>query len=265
VVAYNNQDAAALARLFTEDGEITDLTATDLTTGRDQIQARYEEIFAGKNQHIAIEVGSVRLVTPRLAVEDGVYHLTPANDETAPPKSTAYSAVLAKNDAGDWQIASTRNLKDVTEAAGRLAALAAVLQGEWTYQDPQGVRLDLAFGWDAAGNHLTGEMLTTTADAEPQKGSIRISWDASKQQIVSWMFDAQGGFTHGVWIPAANGWLIRSEGTTSDGETLSASQQLTTEGAETLLWSASQRVVDGGRLPDKTMRIVRQAPEPRQD
>jgi uncharacterized protein (TIGR02246 family) len=265
VVAYNNQDAAALAKLFTEDGEITDLTAADLTTGREQIQARYEEIFAGKPLQIAIEVDSVRLVTPRLAVEDGTYHLTPANDETAPPKSTAYTAVLAKSDAGDWQIASTRNLKDVTEAAGRLTALADVLQGEWTYQDPDGVRLDLAFGWDPTGKFLSGEMLTTAADAEPQKGSIRISWDASKQQIVSWMFDAQGGFTHGVWTPTDNGWLIRSEGTTSDGETLSASQQLTNEGTDILVWAASQRVVDGETLPDKTMRIVRQAPEPGQD
>jgi uncharacterized protein (TIGR02246 family) len=265
VVAYNNKDAAALAQLFTEEGEIADLTAADLTTGRTQIQTRYEAIFAGKPLQIAIEVDSVRLVTPRLAIEDGTYHLTPAGDETAPPKSTAYSAVLTKSEAGEWLIASTRSLKDVTEAAGRLTTLADVLKGEWTHQAPEGVRLDLAFGWDPTGKHLSGEMLTTTADAEPQKGSIRISWDASKEQIVSWMFDAQGGFTHGVWTPTDNGWLIRSEGTTSDGETLSASQQLTNEGTDILIWAASQRVIDGEPLPDSTIRIVRQAPEPSED
>jgi hypothetical protein len=68
-----------------------------------------------------------------------------------------------------------------------------------------------------------------------------------------------------VWTPTDNGWLIRSEGTTSDGETLSASQQLTNEGADTLIWAASQRVIDGEPLPDKTIRIVRQAPEPSED
>jgi uncharacterized protein (TIGR02246 family) len=265
VVAYNNRDSASLAKLFTEDGEITDLTGADLTAGHEQIKARYEEVFAKSPLQIAIEVHSVRLVAPNLAIEDGIYHLTPADDGTAPPKSTAYTAVLAKNDSGAWRIASTRSLKDVTEAAGHLAALADALKGEWTYRDPEGVRLDLAFGWDDTGSYLSGEMLTTTADAEPQAGSIRISWDASKQQIVSWMFDAKGGFTHGVWTPAEEGWLIRSEGTTADGEALAACQQLTTEGSETLIWAATQRIVDGENLPDKSMRIVRQAPEPSED
>jgi uncharacterized protein (TIGR02246 family) len=265
VVAYNNKDAAALAKLFTEDGEITDLTGEDLTVGREQIQARYEAVFANKPLQIAIEVDSVRLVAPNLAIEDGTHHLTPADDETVPPKSTAYTAVLAKDESGEWRIASTRNLKDVTEAPGHLAALADVLMGEWTYRDPEGIRLDLAFGWDASGNFLIGEMLTTTADAEPQAGTIRLGWDAAKQQVTSWMFDAEGGFTHGFWIATDDGWLIRSEGTTAEGETLTANQQLTTEGADTIIWAASQRIVNGKELADKTLRLVRQAPEPSED
>lgn len=265
VTAYNNRDAAALAKLFTENGEMTDLRGTALTSGREQIQARYEEIFADKPLQIAIEVDSVRLVTPTLAIEDGTYHLTPADDENAPPKSTAYTAVLAQGDGGEWRIASTRSLRDVTDAAGRLAELAEVIKGEWTYNSPEGVRLDLAFGWDPSGKHLTGEMLTTTADAQPQEGTIRIAWDASKQQIVSWMFDAKGGFTHGFWTRTDEGWLIRSEGTTGDGETLSASQQLSAEDKNTLIWTATQRIVDGENAPDRTLRMVRQAPEPSED
>lgn len=265
VTAYNNKDAAALAKLFTEVGEMTDLTGTDLTTGREQIQARYEEIFAEKPLQIAIEVDSVRLVAPGLAVEDGTYHLTPADDENAPPKSTTYTAVLTKGEGGEWKIASTRSLRDVTEAAGRLAALAEVLKGEWTYTSPEGVRIDLAFGWDSSGKYLSGEMLTTTADAEPQEGSIRIAWDASKEQIVSWMFDAAGGFTHGVWTADGENWLIRSEGTTGDGETLSASQKLSTEEKDTIIWAATQRIIDGENEPDITFRMVRQAPEPSEE
>lgn len=263
VIAYNQKDAAALAALFTENGEITDLSAEDVISGHEDIKAHYAEIFAEEDAPaIAIEVGSVRLVAPNLAIEDGVFHLSPMGDDDSPKQSTAYSAVLMKDATDTWRIASTRNLKDVTEAAGHLAALADTLKGEWTSRDPEGVQLDLAFGWDAKGHFLSGEMLTTTADSEPQEGSIRIGWDAAKQQIVSWMFDADGGFTHGVWTPAGNAWLIRSEGTTADGETLTASQKLTTEGTETLIWAASQRIVDGENIPDKTMRIVRQAPEP---
>jgi len=265
VAAYNKRDADALAKLFTDDGEITNMTGAELTSGHEQIKARYEEIFAGNSLQIAIEVDSVRFVAPNLAIEDGTYHLSPADDEMAPPKSTAYTAVLMKTDGGEWRIASSRSLKDVTGAAGHLAALADAINGEWTHRDAEGVRLDLAIGWDTTGTYLSGEMLTTTADAEPQGGNIRISWDAAKKEIVSWMFDAKGGFTHGIWTPADDGWLIRSEGTTADGEILTASQRLIIEGNDTLIWEATRRVIDGVSIPDKSLRIVRQAPQPSED
>lgn len=266
VTAYNQKDAAALAALFTEDGEITDISAEDVISGSENITAHYAEIFAEEDAPaIAIEVGSVRLVAPNLAIEDGVFHLSPMGDDDSPKQSTAYSAVLMKDTTDTWRIASTRNLKDVTDAAGHLAALADTLKGEWTSRDPEGVQLDLAFGWDEKGHFLSGEMLTTTADAEPQEGTIRISWDAAKQQIVSWMFDANGGSTHGIWTPTEEGWLIRSEGTTADGETLTACQKLSNDGANTLIWAASQRVIAGDKMPDKTLRIVRQAPEASQN
>jgi uncharacterized protein (TIGR02246 family) len=265
VIAYNNKDSAALAALFTEDGEIADLNGEELTSGRDQVKARYDGIFADDPAQIAIEVDSVRLVAPNLAIEDGTFHLTPADDENAPPTSTSYTAVLMKNGDGVWQIASTRSLDDVTDAAGQLADLAKVLKGEWTSRTSDGVQLDLAFGWDASGKFLSGEMLSTTSDAEPQPGTIRISWDAARKSIVSWMFDAEGGSTFGIWTPAGDGWMIRSEGTTAEGESRTATQKLTTEGNETLIWAITDRVIDGEIESDTTLRIVRQVPEPSED
>lgn len=262
VTAYNNKDAAAVAALFTEDGEIADLSAKDLTSGREQIKGRYEEIFSGDPASMAIEVDSVRLVAPNLAIEDGTVHLSPAGDENAPPRSTTYTAVLMKNANGVWQIASSRNLTDATEAAGQLTDLADVVKGEWTCRTSDGVKLDLAFGWDPSGKFLAGDTLTTTADAEPQAGNIRIGWNAARKCIVSWIFDAKGGVIQSVWTPTDKGWLIRAEGTTADGETVNASQELTTEGNDTLIWSTTNRVVDGKKQPDTELRIVRQAPEP---
>jgi uncharacterized protein (TIGR02246 family) len=262
VTAYNNKDSAAIAALFTEDGEMTDVTGKDLTSGREQIKTRYERIFSGDPAAIAIEVHSVRVVAPNIAIEDGTIHLTPSGDENAPPRSTTYTAVLAKNPHGIWQIASTRSLSDATDAIGQLADLAEVIKGEWTSRTSDGVKLDIAFGWDPTGRFLAGETLTTTADGEPQSGNIRIGWNAARKCIVSWIFDSKGGATQGVWTPTDEGWLIRAEGTTADGETITASQELTTEGNDTLIWVATNRVVDGGKQPDTTLRIVRQAPAP---
>ena len=261
VLAYNAKDAAAIAALFTENGEMADLRAEDTTTGRAGIQARYAEIFAaGDTPAVAVEVDSVRLVGKDLAIEDGTVHFTPPG-ENAPAKSTAYTAVLQKNEAGAWQIASTRALADTTGAAGQLAELASALKGDWTAMR-DGLRLDLAFGWDGSGNFLAGEMLATTADGDPQTTTMRLGWDAARKAITWWSFDDDGGFAKGDWTATDDGWLIRTEGSTADGESTSASQSLVPEGKDTLLWTAKDRLVDGEKLPDVELRLVRRAPEP---
>jgi uncharacterized protein (TIGR02246 family) len=261
VDAYNKKDAAAIAKLFTEDGELTDLSGEEITSSRAEIEAHYSDVLADENlSSIAIEVSSVRLVTPDIAIEDGRAHFTPPGEATI-PRSIAYTAVLAKNAEGAWLIASSRTLRDVTDAAGQLAALSAALIGEWTSTTADGVRLDLAIGWDVSEKFLSGEMLTTTADAEPQTGMIRIGWNAAKNSIVSWMFDSEGGVIEGVWTPSETGWLIRAEGTTADGETFSAMQKITPEGEDVIQWDASQRVIAGAKQPANKMRLVRQPPE----
>lgn len=261
VNAYNGKDAAAIAALFTEDGEISDLSGTDLTSGRDEIQARYEETFAAPEApSIAVEVDSVRLVGSGLAIEDGTVHFT-APDGDGPFRSTTYTAVLQKDESGTWHIASTRNLEDATDAAGELAGIASRLTGDWTCQK-EGLRLDLAFGWDESGKFLSGEMLATTSDAIPLLSTIRIGWDAARKTVTWWVFDDGGGFAKGDWIPTDDGWKIRTEGTSADGELISANQQLAFEGNDVILWSAKDRLVDGETIPDNELRIVRQAPEP---
>jgi uncharacterized protein (TIGR02246 family) len=261
VIAYNKKDAAAIAKLFTEDGELTDLSGEEITSGREEIEALYSDVLADENaSSIAIEVSSVRLVTPDIAIEDGKAHFTPPG-EGAIPRSIAYTAVLAKNTEGAWLIASSRTLRDVTDATGQLAALSAALIGEWTSTTADGVRLDLAIGWDVSGKFLSGEMLTTTADAEPQIGTIRIGWNAAENSIVSWMFDSEGGVIEGVWTPSETGWLISAEGTTAEGETFSAMQKIAPEGKDVIQWDASQRVTAGAKQPANKMRLVRQPPE----
>jgi hypothetical protein len=104
-------------------------------------------------------------------------------------------------------------------------------------------------------------MLTTTADAEPQIGTIRIGWNAAENSIVSWMFDSEGGVIEGVWTQSETGWLIRAEGTTADGETFSDMQIITPDGTDVIQWDASQRVIAGAKQPTNKMRLVRQPPE----
>ena len=264
VKAYNDKKAADIAALFTEEGEMSDQKGEDRISGREAIKARYEAIFADENPpQMALEVSSVRLVAPNIAIEDGTAHVTPGGDENAPPRSTTYTAVLVKNESGNWQIASTRDLSDVTDAAGQLSDLADVLKGEWTCRTSDGMQMDLAFGWDESGKFLSGAILTTTADTEPQPAIMRIGWNAARKTIVSWIFDAKGGVTQATWADSDDGWSIRTEGTTADGESMTASQELTTDGKDTLIWEVTNRVIDGVKQPDNTLRFVRRPPEPK--
>ncbi|QJE95677.1 YybH family protein [Luteolibacter luteus] len=262
VAAFNKKDAAAVAALFTENGEITDLDASEVTSGRADIQARYEAIFAApKAPQIAVEVDSVRLVGKGLAIEDGTVHSTPPGED-AVPTSMNYTAVLQKGDSGEWQIASTRDRGDASDAAGELAELASDLKGDWT-TTVDGMRVDLAFGWDDSGKYLIGEMLVTAADAEPLSTNIRIGWDPAHQTITWWTFDDGGGFAKGDWTKLEDDqWMIHTEGTTSDGELTSANQTLTFDGEDAFTWTATERLVDGEKQPDIEMRVVRQTPDP---
>ena len=166
-----------------------------------------------------------------------------------------------QNKDGKWLIASSRDLRDVTDAAGQLSELADGLKGDWTCMK-EGLRSDMAFGWDASGKFLIGELLTTTPDAEPVSTNIRIGWNGARNTITWWTFDDQGGFTEGDWTPTDEGWIIRTTGTTASGEATSANQRLVFENQHTIIWTATERLIDGEKLPDNEMRIVRQAPEP---
>lgn len=262
VTAYNKKDAAALAAMFTETGEITDLEGGDTVSGRAGIKARYEEMFGGGGEvpQMALEVASVRLVAPGVAVEDGTFHLAmPGAD--GPVNSTTYTAVLVKDAGGEWRIASTRSLKDVTEPSGHLASLAEALKGDWTCQR-DGVRIDVAYGWDDSGKFLMGEMLVSRPDIDPEATTVRIGWDGSRESVVWWTFDDGGGFSEGVWSRTDDGWVVKTTGTTAQGEATSGTARLVVEGKDRMLWTVSERLLDGEAQPDLELRFVRQAPEP---
>ena len=261
IVSFNEKDAAAIAALFAEDGEISNKNGSAIISGRDQIKAHYEEMFAEKDApKVAIEVDTVRIIGPGLAIEDGTFHFTKPGEDS-PVRSDNYAAVLQKDSSGEWHVASSRILGDSTGLSGNLADLAEVLKGDWTCQSGD-LRLDMAFGWDDSGNYLIGQMLATRADAKPLNTSIRFGWDAARKTISCWTFDDEGGFAKADWTASDEGWLVRTEGTTAEGEFMSSNQRLNFESKDVFLWAGADRLVNGKLLPDSKLRIVRQAPEP---
>lgn len=262
VVAYNERDSAALAAHFHENGEIINIDGTEVISGRADIQARYDEIFADPDvPSVALEVDAVRLIDPNLAIEEGTVHYTPPGND-APARSITYTAVLQKNEDGNWLVASSRTLDDVTGPSGKLADIINDLKGDWT-SEKNGVRIDLAIDWDESGSYVSCELLVSRADAKPQTTAMRIGWDPVRETIVSWTFDSLGGFAKADWTPTETGWLIHTAGTTADGESRKAGQKIIFTGDDTFTWSAGHRVIGGESLPNIEFLVVRQAPEPK--
>ena len=187
---------------------------------------------------------------------------SPSRARTSPPVPPTYTAVLQKNDGGVWQIASTRH--SAGRHRGRRASRRArqPVKGDWTCQKDD-TRFDIAFGWDDSGQYITGELLVTKADPKPLSSNLRFGWDAAHKTISCWTFDDAGGFAKADWTPVGDIWQVRTEGTTAEGEAMSANQTLTFEGKDTFVWSGKDRLIDGEDQPEAKLRFVRQSPRTR--
>lgn len=258
VEAYNAEDAAAIAKVFTTDGELIDLDG-EATSGREDIEAMFKEVFAEDGKRtVSLEASSVRLVAPSVAIEDGVMHFS-TDAENDPVTSIRYNAVLVKQEDGSWLVASSRDTKDATTTREHLQPLAWLV-GDWVGQNDQ-TKLELSFDWDDNENFLLGEAVATNPETGSLTTTLRIGWNAAKSAITWWTFDGNGGFSQGDWTDDDGVWLIHSEGVTSDGEPSSANQRLQKENNEAYVWKSSGRVTGGESLPDVELRFVRTPPD----
>jgi uncharacterized protein (TIGR02246 family) len=75
--AWGEADAAAIAALWTEDGD--SVNPTGHHKGRAAVEEAYRQGFAGpyKDTTIDVEMTSVRLLQPDLAIADGTYKISP--------------------------------------------------------------------------------------------------------------------------------------------------------------------------------------------
>ena len=257
VEAYNKEDPDALAKMFLPDGEIV-LADGEVVAGRDDILEFYAEIFAGdETSKAALEAGSVRFVTPGIAIEDGTLHITKPSGEIS---SHYYTAVQVKQENGTWLTASVRDeIEDHAPASEKLIALQWLI-GDWLIEK-DGCRTFITFSWSDDGPYLDGKALTEDASDDSTSATFRIGWNNSRKNFVSWSFDSLGGYTKSEWVTADNGWLLRTNGVTSDGEINQSTQSFEPDPSlQSYTWSSRDQTIGDEIQPDRTMRAVRRPP-----
>lgn len=253
VEAYDNADARTIASLWAEDADYH--VGQMSVKGRPAIQQLYDEFLrAHPGSKMEIHIDSIRMLTPAVAIEQGTASVS--NSPNGPPTSSAYTAVHVKHD-GKWQMASVRESNATFAPTEESLNDLAWLVGEWKAEG-DAAKVDVKYEWMENQHFLRG---TTTV--YPSKDSPKVSGgmqiitkDSLTGQIVSWFFNADGGYGYGTWTKDGARWLIRAHGATPDGAAASATNILYHADDNVLSWQSIDRTVGNQPLPNTTEIVV---------
>lgn len=256
VEAYNAQDAASLARHWSESGVYVRPGDGLRIVGRKAIQKEFETAFAeGPGAVLTVNVDTIRFVTADVAIEEGTAEVKRMD---AAPLRSGYSAVHVKRD-GRWQIDSIRevDLPAPEEAPVNGLSELAWLVGDWVDQS-EDAAVESSISWAKNKTFLSYSFKVSTGNVDDLEGTQVVAWDPSAKLIRSWMFDSDGGIAEGAWSRQGNRWLVKFHQLLADGRTATSTNIYTYVDADTFTWQSMGRVVDGKPLPDvEPVTVVR--------
>ncbi|TWT34996.1 hypothetical protein KOR42_53310 [Thalassoglobus neptunius] len=258
IEAFNNRDATALSKLFTDEAEYVDVSGT-IFHGRPVIEAEFAANFAvSPPGTLAIEMASIRQIAHGVMVEDGVASFNPEGDEAT--IRTLYTTTHVKQNDGSWLMASVRELSSGTMSSHEQLKALTWLLGDW-HEDVRGVITQSTWDWSEDENFLVGTFTVEQSDAVSWTGTHRIAWDAERNQFHSWVFESHGGTTEGWWEPNPDGsWSVNMSGIDASGVRRSARLTYLADGDDAIVVSETQRLVNGTSLPPTVHRVVRKPP-----
>lgn len=259
--AFNAGNAKAIAIQFTENAEVVDEDG-NVIEGRAKIQERFATLFKEfPKARIAVELTSLRQLSPDVAVEDGVSTTTLSADE--PASRSPYSLVHLKRD-GKWLIASVRDFpEESTATAHDQLRQLEWLVGHWVDESSEG-RVETTCQWSDDGNYLLQDYVVKTRRGAVMRGTQRIAWDPLRHTIRSWAFDHSGAFTEATWTPLEDAWILKVEGVTPDGHGVSVTRLVTPINGDSFQIDSTSLVVGNELQPDTSVKVVRRPPAPAQ-
>ncbi len=260
--AFNAGDAKAIAAQFTDNAEIVD-DDSNVVQGRANIEIRFAELFKqNPKARIAVDLTSLRQLSPDVAVEDG-YSTTTLNPDE-PGSRSPYTLVHVKRD-GKWLVASVRDFPEEATNATAHEQLQALewLVGHWVDESSDG-RVETTCQWSEDGNYLLQDYVVKARRGAVMKGTQRIAWDPLRHTIRSWAFDQSGAFTEATWTPLNDAWILKAEGVTPDGQGVSVTRRMTLVSIDSFQIDSTALVIGNELLPDTSVRVVRRPPAPAQ-
>jgi uncharacterized protein (TIGR02246 family) len=250
-------DGKSVAFLWTEDGSYTDSDG-NVVQGRDAIEKRFSAQFR-ENGKPAYELTpqTIRFLSATVAESEGTVR---RKEGPSTQPETRYSMVFVKQH-GDWLIASaTETAITATELTSHetLADLSWLI-GAWK-AERNGATARMKAEWASDKNFIRCTYEIKKPDQPLMVDFQVIGWDPLKNQIVSWLFNSNGGVGHGAWYRKGSKWIVESDGVERDGSTCVAINVIEPTDPNTFVWESLNRSVDGialgDTLPLKIERIV---------
>lgn len=256
--AFNAGKVEDLTAMFVPKGELIDEGGT-IYQGQQEIKELLTAFFKQfPGAKLSLDVESVRLVGP-VAIDEGTR--TISTSDGAVKSQFRYIAVWARTDRG-WQLASFRDFADdpAPTAHDYLEPLSWLV-GEWMNEGADG-KVSISYRWSDDKNYLLGDFAFKSADGVARKSTQRIGWDPSVGKIHSWLFDADGGFSEGLWTVVEDGVVIKSSAVNPDGGTASATMTIEQADKNRFTISGTDRIVGDGREDDFEITVVRRPVAP---
>ncbi|MEQ8791602.1 MAG: SgcJ/EcaC family oxidoreductase [Pirellulaceae bacterium] len=244
--AFDRHDAAAVAGMWTADGDYVDDEGRRLS-GRESIEKEYASLFE-QYPKAAIHVvpASARTVAPGVAIEDGTIVLTPAPQWT--PTVSRYTAVYVEQN-GAWRISNVRETRYETPShQGRLADLSWLI-GQWR-ANREGASIRVTCDWAAGASFIERRYEVRNGDDITSSGVQIIGWDPTTERITSWTFNSDGGHGMAAWTRRDDGWVEESVGVLADGTRTKATNIFTRKDENTLVWKSVDRTAGDTQLAD---------------
>ena len=258
VEAFNRQDAAALAQLWSEDGVYVDRVSGDRIQGREALEEQFAATFADDDHEmLSVEVKSIRFAAENVAIEEGIATVIRAGEL---PSRSSYEAVHVKED-GAWKIDSVREreLAGPSSNYGQLKDLEWMI-GEWVDQG-QDDSVRIVCEWTKNRNFITRSFSVSIQDSIDLEGVQVIGYDAAEETLRFWLFDSDGGFVEGTWLhddEEPGTWRIKGRGVMADGRRGSMINLLTKIDNDTFTWETVSREIDDELLPNiEPVTVVR--------
>ena len=252
VKAFNAADAKAIGVLWASDAEYTDESGQSYH-GRAAIEKEYTDLFKEhRGVTMTVTIESIRFLGPDIAVEKGIAKVKSA-DATL---GARYTVVHARRD-GKWIMVVGRDAPYVPGSNEDFLKDLEWLIGDWA-PDAKDRPLKLHFEWMAQKNFIKNTYILTKDGQATLTGGQIIGWNPKLGRIVSWHFDAEGGFGDDVWTKDGSKWVIEAKGLFRNGSESAAVNVLTPIDANSFTWQSLKRTLDGVAIPNTApVKMVR--------